>query len=316
MKHNRFKKVKESLKVLSTGQFRELKEDIEAIESIKFVSKHLETNNNKLECPHCNCNQLLKWGKVSDLQRYRCKECKKTFNSLTKTPMARLKKKGRWLNYSKCLKEGLSIRKAAKICGVSVKTSFHWRHRFLKNHRLIKPQNLSGIIELKEYEFPLSFKGSKKDYMEYIKVNSTPISKQKVFVIFAKDRYKNTYDNIVIKFEKDNLSQSLNNIVSNDSLICSDNKKIYCNCFSELGLRHGKLNLGENEFVRKNIVHIKTVSEYNKLLIDWMHRFRGVATKYLDSYISWYRSLEEFNMSIPSERLLSRAKQPEKYNHQ
>lgn len=47
-----------------------------------------------------------------------------------------------------------------------------------------------------------------------------------------------------------------------------------------------------------------------------MHRFRGVATKYLDSYISWYRSLEEFNMSIPSERLLSRAKQPEKYNHQ
>jgi transposase-like protein len=54
----------------------------------------------------------------------------KTFNSLKKTPLAGLRRKGHWLNYSECLKEGLTIREAAKRCGIHRNTSFRWRHRF------------------------------------------------------------------------------------------------------------------------------------------------------------------------------------------
>ena len=50
------------------------------------------------------------------MQRYKCRECKKTFNSLTGTPLANLQKKGHWLDYSYCLTQGYTIRKAAKIC--------------------------------------------------------------------------------------------------------------------------------------------------------------------------------------------------------
>lgn len=316
MKHSTFKLVRNSLDRLSTSQFREVKETIESIDSVKFVSKIIETERNSVTCPHCKSVNLQRWGKVSDLQRYRCKECRRTFNNLTNTPMARLKKKGRWFEYAKCINDGVSLRQAAERCEVSVKTSFHWRHRFLMNSRLIKPKKMSGIVEIKEFDFPLSFKGSLKDYLDYRAKCNKPLSQQKVSVIFTKDRYRNTYDEIVFKLNKENLIDSLKPVVTNDTLICSENKSVFNGSFSELGFRHGKLDIKHKEFVKKDIVHIRNAFTYNKLLVKWMERFHGVATKYLESYLSWYRFLDEFNMVVSPVKILHRAKHVEKYNHQ
>jgi len=47
-------------------------------------------------CPHCASHSLQGWGHVSGLPRYRCKDCRRSFNALTGTPLARLRKKERW----------------------------------------------------------------------------------------------------------------------------------------------------------------------------------------------------------------------------
>ena len=52
-------------------------------------------------CPHCASRDLQRWGRVSDLPRYRCRACRRTFNGLTGTPMARLRKKDRWAALSR-----------------------------------------------------------------------------------------------------------------------------------------------------------------------------------------------------------------------
>src|SRR3954470_11013391 len=39
-------------------------------------------------CPHCDSRDVVHWGKASALPRYRCKGCQRTFNALTKTPLA------------------------------------------------------------------------------------------------------------------------------------------------------------------------------------------------------------------------------------
>src|ERR1700753_1305752 len=41
-------------------------------------------------CPHCDNRDVVRWGQASDLPRYRCKACSRTFNALTKTPLANL----------------------------------------------------------------------------------------------------------------------------------------------------------------------------------------------------------------------------------
>src|SRR3954453_5830981 len=83
-------------------------------------------------CPHCGAERLQRWGSASGLRRYRCKACRKTFNALTGTSLARLRKKACWLRYGEALAAGMSLTKAAAHCGVHLTTSFRWRHRFLR----------------------------------------------------------------------------------------------------------------------------------------------------------------------------------------
>jgi len=41
-------------------------------------------------CPHCQCEHWHRHGHANDLQRYRCRACRRSFNDLTGTPPARL----------------------------------------------------------------------------------------------------------------------------------------------------------------------------------------------------------------------------------
>ena len=310
----------ESVNNLDAKSYSRLKEAIEKRDSVKFVSYML--NNDETEvgrsCPHCKSKSLHKWGIRNDLQRYKCKDCSKTFNVLTGTPLAHLRKKGRWLAYAKCLIDGLSIRKAATECGVHRNTSFRWRHRFLQNANEIKPEKLSGIVETNELIFAWSDKGNKKLRRKprkrgYKSAKHIP-SKSRVFTLFCRDRGKNTFDDIFLKFSADNLKPDLSKLLTKDTLFCSQNKAVYLKYTKENNVRHGVLSIPKRESVKKDVVHIKNVERYQFDLQVWMERFRGVATKYLHNYLSWYREMDEFDFKISPETVLIRAKRPERYN--
>jgi transposase-like protein len=83
-------------------------------------------------CPHCAGREIVGWGRSHGLLRFRCKACGRTFNALTKTPMAHLRKKDRWLDHARAMIEGESLAKTAVLCGVHPTTAFRWRHRFLR----------------------------------------------------------------------------------------------------------------------------------------------------------------------------------------
>src|SRR3954469_3379946 len=57
-------------------------------------------------CPHCAAPTLQRWGSASGLRRYRCAPCRRTFNALTGTSLARLRKKACWLRYGEALAAG------------------------------------------------------------------------------------------------------------------------------------------------------------------------------------------------------------------
>jgi len=95
-------------------------------------------------CPHCVCCQVGRWGRASGIPRYRCSNCRRTFNALTKTPLAHLRMKEKWVTQTEALIDGVSTAKAAKRCDVDYKTAFRWRHRFLASLAGDKPRILSG----------------------------------------------------------------------------------------------------------------------------------------------------------------------------
>lgn len=66
-------------------------------------------------CPHCQGTDLDRHGQVSGLQRYRCQACHRTFNALTETALARLRKKDKWLGFSTALVASQSLRQAVRL---------------------------------------------------------------------------------------------------------------------------------------------------------------------------------------------------------
>ena len=287
---------------LGTRQFRLLKDKISKIESQKIVAKTLETPQEKLNCPHCNFNEFYRWGKQSDLQRYKCKRCKKTFNSLTGTYLARLRRKGHWLDYAKCIKYGKTIRKSAAICKISKSTSFRWRHRFLKGTNFIVYNKLNGIIELNEVKQKRSFKGAVKIPEKFLN------DRGNIWLLFGRDRDGKTINFIFNEWHPSKIAIKLNSIISKDSLFCSDDKEEYNELSSRLNLRHGKIDTKRGIYLYKDIVHIDNVKNYYEYYNLWMKRFKGVATKYLRNYLSWFRGLEHYKMNPNPKIILLRAK--------
>ena len=291
---------------LNTNDFRLVKEKILARSVEKRVPFYLETPYNKLKCPFCNSFKKIKWGKRNLMQRYKCKECGKTFNSLTKTPLARLRKKENWLIYSNCLKQGITIRVAASICKIHKNTSFRWRHRFLENSNFIKAKLLGGIIDFKNIYFRESFKGCK----------SIPKRERRsVCVINSRDRCNNLFDLTDINLTEKNLDVNVTNKIIRGSILVADQNQIY-KTYSKRNNFKFKKHIDNKESLTRSY-KIDSVNSYSLEFQDWVYNhFRGVATKYLKNYVSWFRGLNEFNSDIRPLTILLRAKSIEKYRYQ
>ena len=110
-------------------------------------------------CPHCAGVRVVRSGCASGLQRYKCKACQRTFNALSKTPLARLRKKAKWLQQEDVLARGLIVRLASAELGVARSTAFRWRHRFLQLAQPVKALVLTGVVEADETFFLRSSKG-------------------------------------------------------------------------------------------------------------------------------------------------------------
>jgi transposase-like protein len=73
------------------------------------------------------------------LQRYRCRQCRRTFNDLTGTPLARLRLRDKWPDFLGMLLASRPVRAAANQLQVHRNTAFRWRHRFLDGVRQDRP---------------------------------------------------------------------------------------------------------------------------------------------------------------------------------
>ena len=291
MNQSNYKIVAKLINDLNYSQLRKINDKISKLHENRIVANSLEKSRSALCCSHCKSKEFVRWGRQSDLQRYKCKDCKKTFNSLSGTPLAKLRRKGHWLQYAKCLVEGKTIRKSAAICGVAKTTSFRWRHRFLIGTNNLMLDKIKGIIEIDDLKKNKSYKGSRN-----IPINSQ-MSREEIFLLFVRDRYGNTLNFIVDKITKESLAKKLNARFEKDNLLCTLNKDIYFEYTKDSNIRHGYINHQKGEKVKKDIVHINNVVNYHEKLFKWMKRFRGVATKYLENYLSWYRGLDEYDLN-------------------
>lgn len=84
-------------------------------------------------CPHCGSNRYYRFGKDHGTQRFKCKDCGRTFTEYTGTWQQKLHKKGLVKAYMQLMSEQKSLDKISAALHINKKTAFDWRHKILRS---------------------------------------------------------------------------------------------------------------------------------------------------------------------------------------
>jgi hypothetical protein len=224
--------------------------------------------------------------------------------------MAWLHYKFKWLDYSECLLNSYTIRRAAHHCEIHKNTSLRWRHRFLSLPKTDRPQGLHGITEADEMYFLESEKGSKCLNRPPRKrggaASQRGTSYEQVCVLVARDRTGQTLDFITGKgpVTKKQLARCLLGVIDKDVLLVSDSNASYRYFARDNGISHRAINLKAGIRV-SGAIHIQNVNAYHSRFRGWMSRFHGVASHYLPNYLGWRWLLDAKRIVSPEALLRS-----------
>lgn len=310
MKSRLFKNLLSQLSSLTSHQRHLLLSavsDKTAFASVNIIQSHQERF--EFCCPFCESFAIIRWGKSCDLQRFRCKACRKTFNALTGSSLSKLHHKDRWLCFSQCLLESKTVRASARTCGIDPSTAFRWRHRFLSEPSQDKVKPMEGIVEADETFFTESCKGSRnlqrpaRKRGKSMKIHLG----ERIPVLMVRDRTGTEADFVFKKIEKEIVHSCLEPLMGGEVVLCSDGNSIYTTFAKKSQIPHKRILRNRNVYVVEHIFHIQNLNAYISRLKQWLINFHGVATKYLEHYLGWRRLLEKKGEELNERRILELA---------
>ena len=124
MEAHKFKQFIEQAASLPRHQRAGLAEVLQRAIRQEQVGDLIDVTGAPRACPHCRCVRLHRDGRADGLQRYRCLGCRRSFNALTGTALARLRHRGKWLAYLDCMLQSGTVRRGADLVGIHKNPSF------------------------------------------------------------------------------------------------------------------------------------------------------------------------------------------------
>jgi transposase-like protein len=267
-------------------------------------------------CPHCGAVGVVKHGLDDNgQQRFRCRPplgCGRTFNALTGTPLARMRKPEVWLAYAEALGERRSLDWIHEHLGIARLTAWRWRHRLLTPLTLQPAPMLSGIVEADEAYFLRSFKGHRGWKNGAPPENRPPryrgsgavkrgLSSEQVPVVTALDRVGGLVEVVLEERRDEEIITALRGAIAPGSLLCSDGHGAYPKLAEETASEHRTIEpfkptpeqkASGLPWRRPGV--LTRVNGHHSVLKNTINGiFRGVSTRYLPNYLAWLRALRD-----------------------
>jgi transposase-like protein len=304
-----FSRIVNALSGLSVEMRRELRARIEAMDDAETTRMMIETFGvGAKSCPRCDGDARHRHGSSCGLQRYRCLGCGRTYNALSGSPLARLKRRNLWLKYAFALATQMTVREAAAYCKVAKNTSLHWRHRFTDALAVSQADCVSGIVEVDEIFFRENRKGARRLDRPALQRGTPAVragqKRRLSAVLVVRDRSRATVVQRLATHSKEEIHKVLKTVVAKDALLCTDGFGYYQTFSQELGIMHWRLVGRRRERVKHGAFHIQNVNAFASNLKTWMRKFRGVATKHLQKYLNWRCFLDAHPGGRLGEKLL------------
>ena len=224
------------------------------------------------ECLYCKSKNYIKFGTYKGIQRYRCKECEKTFSKTTKA-LWRYSKKDpeKWIEFMELMLQKISLRACSKILEINIRTAFLWRHKVMQGMlKNVMPDKLEGKVFITKAIEKENFKGCR---------NITTSERKNIWIVAARDRRDSMIAMPVCMqfWNEDNFNKIIYSKITEDSYIVPDNDRYMMN-----------IAKNHNKGIVLNSKLEKSVRNFRRNLRNWIGIFRGVATKYLEGYLSYF----------------------------
>ena len=264
-----------------------------------------EFKKSGISCPHCSSKQVVGFGKYGEGKRYKCKECGRTFNSLSGSAIHWLHKKHLLKQYLYLMLQGYSLRRITLEIDICLKTAFDWRHKIL-NSLSVKSINMDGVVEADETFFLYSEKGNKNKSKKPRKRGGKSVTKgitsDQVAVLTAYERKSGNCVNTVVckgRITKSAIEKGLGMwLDKKESILCTDSHKSFEGFALDNEIAHKRIFARRREHVIEKIYHIQHVNNIHGDLKKWITQFNGVSSKYLQHYLNYFNLVRKCSASL------------------
>ena len=256
-------------------------------------------------CIYCGGTHVVKNGTRKDgTQRFLCRDCRRSFLPTSVSVISRTRKRlSVWASYLNCMLDKKTLKETAEECGISMATSFSWRHKILDAlHELSDKVYLDGEVEADETFFDVSYKGNHKDFSlprephkRGHSVHTRGLSSDKVCVPCAVDGAGISFARPAKlgKVSSECIRDTFEGVISPHATLCTDNEKAYLEFAREKKIRLIQMGTDSRLTEKDGRVYgIQRVNAYHSRLKGFLQRFHGVSTKYLGNYIVWNDIME------------------------
>lgn len=281
---------------------------IEALRSIVYEDM-FGTGSQELladACVRCGSISIIRRGHTKGgNQRWYCKDCGRTFTAnvgrvlgMSKLPVET------WMTYVEAFIDQLPLRDCMDKCGVGLRTAWFMRRRIIECIQRYNPSfnAVAGDrVEIDETYFRDSYKGYRRGTMPRPARKSgrraakRGLSKQQVCVVTGIDDTGASF--LVVSgrgmLGKERAYKVLNGRIGKGALVVTDKAGTYPAVLERLGAALEQKDATEHAINRINSLHAR--------LKDFMHGFKGVSTKHLQSCLAWFQWTEAFK-SGPTEQ--------------
>lgn len=279
-------------------------------------------------CVYCSRRRLIRWGTgQTGLQRWRCKDCGRTFNSAHGTAMSRARRPDLFLLFIKnMLGRPWSCREAAAHLGIHPMTAWRWRMKVCAAIETIGATSLGGVVEADETFQRESRKGSR----EWVRHQTNPaaapqpprlqwhehrrselpmmrgLSRWQIPILTLADRSGARRADIVPGLSFAHIGRVLTRHIAPDSVLCSDKAQAYKKFAATTGVRHVTVAARKGQRIKDRTFHIQNVNALHSRFKDFIRDFDGPNTANLKRYVSWFVYRETAGLGDESARALFR----------
>lgn len=285
-------KIHDQIKVL----FQQLPKDeqkclLQELPELHLGCYKIEEPKHPKYCVHCNSKHIIKHSMYKNTQRYKCKSCNRTFLPTTGTLTYQIKKPEKFALYASIVeKEGLStIAQIAERVGISIPTSFEWRHKILASLPKKKDKFINET-QMDDLWFRYSQKGRKglKYSRKRGSIKHRGDNNFQVKIIVATDRKQVEMKVAKIgRISKNDIIQAVGDKFKRNTKLVTDAHPSYQAFAKEVKLEHVRfVSKKHKSATGENVQYINNLAGR---LNTWLNQvLRGVSTKYLQLYASYF----------------------------